>query len=246
MKGFWPCLIICPALVLLARGVNSARAEMVISVFGGAAFTEDNDVRLQQPGGTDLTFHRVSYSGKNLHSPPYYGARLAYFLGPNSHFGFGAEFFHAKLYLNAGDVVRITGTRTGAPVDDLETVGATISSFSISHGLNFLTADVIYRWFLSQREKNFVGRFQPYFGAGIGAVIPHVESDVGGVSYGAYQVHGPGVQGFGGMNFDLTRHWSLFAEYKFTYVDLDLRIPNGIISLTPLTHHLAAGVSLRF
>src|SRR5207249_4959650 len=110
-------------------------------------------------------------------------------LPQQSHWGFGVEFFHAKLYLNGGDIVRVTGSRAGLSVNASERVGSTIDSFSISHGLNFLTADVIYRWFLAERGKGLAGRFQPYIGAGIGAVIPHVESEIGGVSYEKYQWH---------------------------------------------------------
>src|SRR6266550_4722077 len=100
--------LMCASVCLHARRV--AGAEFVVSVFGGIALTENNDLRLRQSGGTDLTFHNVSYEGKDFQSPIYYGARLTYFLSPNSHWGFGLEFFHAKLYLDAGDTVRVTGT----------------------------------------------------------------------------------------------------------------------------------------
>jgi len=50
-----------------------------------------------------------------------------------------------------------------------------------------------------------------------------------------------------GLSFDLTSHWSLFSEYKFSYVDLDrLDIPGGSIGLAPMTHHFVTGISLRF
>jgi lipid A oxidase len=81
---------------------------------------------------------------------------------------------------------------------------------------------------------------------GIGAVIPHVESTVGGVHFEEYQLHGPGVQWFLGTNFDLTRHFSLFLEYKLSFADLDLNIPGGTITLTPWTHHFVTGLSFRF
>jgi len=226
---------------------SAARPEIVVSAFGGVALTENNDLRLQQNGGTDLTFHNVSYKGKDFQSPPYYGARLACFSSEQSHWGFGAEFFHAKLYLNTEETVRVSGTLAGKPVDAFERVGDTINSFNLSHGLNFLTADVMYRAFLGERGKDFLGRLQPYVGVGVGAVIPHVESIIGGVGYEKYQWHGPGVQAFVGTNFDLTRHWSLFAEYKFSYANLDhLNIPGGSIGITPLTHHIVSGLSFRF
>ena len=238
-------------LLLWAAGFlgngGDARAEVVLSLFSGVTVTEDNDLRLTEPGGTHLTFHDVSYRTRDWDSPFYYGGRVACFLPEHTSWGFGLEFFHAKMYLNTEDVVQVTGTRAGAPVNASERVGDTFESFSISHGLNFLTADVIYRWFPAERAKTFLGRFQPYVGGGIGVAIPHVESTVGGVHFEEYQFHGPAYQALGGLNFDLTRHFSLFAEYKFSYLDLDrLRIPSGSIGLTPLTHHFVTGLSFRF
>src|SRR5713226_5063709 len=101
------CLIACGA------PITAALPEFVVSAFGGVALTENNDLRLQQNGGTDLTFHNVSYKGKDFQSPPYYGARLMCFGSGQSHWGFGAEFVHAKLYLNTEDTVRVTGTLAG-------------------------------------------------------------------------------------------------------------------------------------
>src|SRR2546427_9633853 len=139
---------LCLTLVLATACAAAAHAEFVASLFSGAALTEDNDLRLKQSDGTDLTFHNVSYEGKDFESPIYYGARLTYFLPEMSHWGFGLEFFHAKLYLNADDTVHVTGARGGGPIDDRERVGDTIEAFNLSHGLNFLTADAVYRWVL--------------------------------------------------------------------------------------------------
>ena len=61
-----------------------------------------------------------------------------------------------------------------------------------------------------------------------------------------YQWQGPGAQGFLGTNFDLSRHFSLFLEYKLSYANLDLSIPGGSISLAPWSHHFVTGLSVRF
>jgi hypothetical protein len=50
------CLIACCATGTVAR------PEFVISAFGGVALTENNDLRLQQGGGTDLTFPTTTAS----------------------------------------------------------------------------------------------------------------------------------------------------------------------------------------
>lgn len=227
---------------------DSDRGEFVISAFTGLSLAENNDLRLRQPGGTDLTFHNVSYQGRDFTTPPYYGARLTYYLPAQSHWGFGVEYFHAKLYLGTGDTVHVTGTRGGVAVNDYEQVGSTIQTLILHNGFNFVTADAFYRWQLGQRGENFLGRFQPYIGAGVGAVIPYVESQlVGGVYRQGYQFHGPGVLAIAGLNFDLSRHWALFAEYKFAYAHLDtLHLANGSISIDPMTHNFVTGLSFKF
>ncbi|MDQ6764635.1 MAG: hypothetical protein M3Z22_00815 [Verrucomicrobiota bacterium] len=224
-----------------------ARAEFNLSIFTGVALTPDNDLELKQRGGTDLTFHDISYKGRDFETPPFYGARLLWFSSENSHWGYGAEFFHLKLYGQTQDRVHVTGERNGARVDDVERIENTLQQFSISHGLNFVLADVIYRWFPSERGRGFSGCLQPYAGVGLGAAVPHVESNVGGRFFEEYQLHGPAVQGLVGLNVDLTRHWGVMFEYKLTYAHLgSLDIPNGSIEITPLTHSLVAGITLRF
>lgn len=239
-----PTIVLAGATV--AINCTSARAELVLSMFTGTAITDNNDLRVNQPNES-LTFHNVSYEGNDFQSPIYYGGRITYFLNRDrSGFGFGAEFFHAKAYLQAGDTVHVTGTRNGSPVNDNEPISNTIQRFNNSHGLNFATADALYRWVFAGRDQSLLGRTQPYIGAGLGAVIPHVESGVNGISHEEYQVHGPGVQAFAGLNFDIFRHFSIFAEYKFSYADMDESIPGGSIHFEPATHHLIGGISVGF
>ena len=235
------------AATLLAASIVTAHCEIVGSFFTGFAFTEDNDLRLRQAGGTDLTFHNVSYKGKDFESPIYYGGRLAYFLSRQSHWGFGAEFFHMKMYAQTDDRVHVTGHRDGISINDDERIGDTIESFSLSHGLNYALGDIVYRWLPGRRGQDFLGHLEPYAGLGLGLTIPHVESSVNGNFHEEYQVHGPGVQALAGVNVLLTRHIGLMFEYKFTYSNLDsLDIPGGSIEVTPLTHHLVTGLTFSF
>ncbi|MDQ6624066.1 MAG: porin family protein [Verrucomicrobiota bacterium] len=236
------------AVILVSLGAAApARAEFNLTIFTGVALTQDNDLDLHQTGGTDLTFHDVSYEGRDFETPPFYGARALWFPSESAHWGFGAEFFHIKLYAQTDETVRVTGERGGLGVDDNERIDNTLQQFSLSHGLNYALADVVYRFFPGTRGPGFPNCLQPYVGLGIGAAIPHVESNVGGLFHEEYQLHGPGVQGLVGVNVDLTRHWGVMFEYKVTYANLDsLEIPNGSIELTPITHNLVAGITLRF
>jgi lipid A oxidase len=235
-------------LLLAVVGFSTkAKGEVELSIFTGVALTQDNDLRLQQNGGTDLTFHDVSYEGRDFDTPPYYGARALWFPSEASHWGFGAEFFHMKLYAETDSTVHVTGRRNGAGVDDNERIDNTIESFSLSHGLNYALGDIVYRWQPGRRGEDFLGHLEPYVGLGLGAAIPHVESGVNGKFHEEYQLHGPGVEALAGMNIALTHHIGLMFEYKFTYANLDsLDIPGGSIEVTPLTHHLVTGLTFSF
>ena len=148
---------------------------------------------MRQRGDTDLTFRGVSFEGLDFSSPPYYGARLLWFPSEASHWGFGAEFFHMKLYAETGEAVDVAGRRGGVSIDDNERIDNTIQSFSLSHGLNYALGDIVYRWLPGHRGEDFLGHLQPYAGLGLGVAIPHVESNVGGRFHEEYQLRGPGV-----------------------------------------------------
>ncbi len=153
-------------LLLLLGGLGSpARGEIDLSIFTGVALTQDNDLDLHQSGATDLTFHGVSYEGRDFEIPPFYGARALWFPSAESHWGFGAEFFHLKLYAETDEKVHVTGRRNGASVNDNERVDDTIESFSLSHGLNFALGDIVYRWLPGNRGQDFLGHLQPYAGS---------------------------------------------------------------------------------
>ncbi len=224
-----------------------ARAEVELSIFTGVALSQDSDLRLRQSGDTDLTFRDVSFAGRDFSTPPYYGMRALWFSSENSPWGFGAEFFHMKMYAETDALTHVTGRRNGVRVDGKERIDQTIQSFSLSHGLNYALAEIVYRWQPGRRGEDFLGHLEPYVGGGLGFAIPHVESNVNGRFQEEYQLHGPGVEGLAGVNVNLTRHIGLLFEYKFTYANLNsLDIPGGSIEVTPLTHHLVTGLTFSF
>ncbi len=234
-------------LLILVGWAEPARAEFDLSFFTGVALSQDSDLELHQAGGTDLTFHDVSFEGRDFETPPFYGTRLLWFPASDAHWGFGAEFFHLKLYTETGDTVHVTGRRNGAPVDDNERIDNTVQQFSLSHGLNYALTDVVYRWQPGNRGQDFLGHLEPYVGLGLGAAIPHVESNVNGNFHEEYQLHGPGVEGLAGVKVSLTTHVGLMFEYKLTYAHLgELDIPGGSIEITPITHSLVGGLTFSF
>jgi lipid A oxidase len=248
------------ALLLLAS-VGPARAETDVSLYIGKSFTNDSDVRIRQPGGTRLTFEGVSWDDESFEMPIYYGWRVTHYLKPHPEWGVALDFFHYKVFSDTDAVLRVRGTRGGAPVNGRERFGDTIQKLDMSHGVNYLTLNAVRRWRPVRRLRLRFGgeragggrgaadwsevRFQPYAGAGIGAVIPHVEAEIGGRRIGEYQWRGPGFQIFGGVSYRLARRWRLFAEYKFTHTTLTVDIPGGDAHTTLNTHHLVLGGSYR-
>ena len=238
---------ITPVLALLALlAAHPAGAEMELSLYFGKSFTDDSDVRLRQPNDTRLTFHGVSWSDHSFEMPIYYGFRVTHFFGHRADWGVALDFFHYKVFSDTNAILPVTGTRSGAPVNDRERLGDTIQRLDMTHGVNYLTLNAIHRWRLHSDGPRYPrGRLQPYVGAGVGAVIPHVEARIGGVVKQGYQWRGPGCQFFAGASYALSSHWALFGEYKYTHTTLTVDVPGGDAHTTLDTRHLVLGGSYR-
>lgn len=232
--------------VLVIVFAGTLNAQLTVGVYGGLAYTSGSDVSLVQPGGTDMTFAGVSWSSESLESPPYYGLRLSYWFGRAAHWGVALDFTHAKMYAKLEESVGVSGRRGAAPVDGRERVADTFNALSFSHGHNLLMVDGMYRWFpKGERSDAFLGRMQLYAGLGLGIAIPHVETDVGGVVTDEYQLSGPALEGLSGLNFDMTRHIALFAEYQLNYARLSGNLAGGgSLEVVAWTHQLALGLSV--
>jgi hypothetical protein len=72
------------ALIGLLGGMvawgGDARAETTLMLYLGVSFTHDSNVRLRQPGGTELTYRDISWTSRSLELPFYYGVRLTHHL----------------------------------------------------------------------------------------------------------------------------------------------------------------------
>ena len=227
---------------------RSARAEFVLSAYGGVADTMKTDVKLSQPGGTDLTFSDVSWADKSFDGPIYYGLRLNYWFNNYKGLGVCIDFTHAKMYAQLDDTVNVTGTRSGVPTAGTEPLNNTFKELSFSHGYNLLTINGMYRWFPKKtRDGTFLGRLQPYIGLGFGIAVPHVEVELNGDKTEEYQYTGPAFQGLCGVNIDLYKKFSIFLEYKLTYADMDADLAGGgTVEIKPWTNHLIFGLSYTF
>jgi lipid A oxidase len=223
---------------LIAAG--KTHAELRLSAYSGAAETLDTDVEFEQDGGTAVSFEDLSWDGKSFKSPIYYGFRLSYWFDRAPSWGLGLDFNHAKMIADTDEIVAVNGTRAGANVTGRERLSRTLSKLELSHGHNLLTLNGLYRF-------SPADRFEAYVGLGIGAAVPHVETETDGIETSEYQLAGPAAQGLLGASADVVGHLSAFIEYKLTYADIDADLQDGgSLHVEPWTNHFIFGLSLDF
>jgi len=243
------CCIVAPALGRAEdQPAPGPQGELVLSFYGGKSWTMDSDVDLELPGGTDLTFHDVSWDDDSFKSPTYYGFRGIWWIHPAPNWGLSVDYTHAKAIIDASQRTRVTGSVDGVLVDAVLPIGDNLEAFEMSHGYNFLTFNALYRWFpRGHRDETLLGRLQLYVGAGAGIAIPHAEATVRGERTSETQLAGPAVQMQAGLNFDIWGPISGFTEYKVNWADTEIDLSGGgSIRTEAWTHQIAFGASLRF
>ncbi len=223
------------------------KPEWVFTLYSGRSKTDDSDLSIRIPGdNTSLTYQNVRWDDKSLEMPLYYGNRITYWPSNQARFGFSAEFFHHKVYIDPDQVTQVTGTLKGAPHDVVEPIGNTLPYFSISNGINYVILSVIARQRSQVSERYPSGRIQPYAGVGYGLVIPHSESRIGSDTNGRYRTDGWSWQLFGGMEYRMSPDWGLFLEYRYTDYRASVEVArDGTAKARFQSDHLVIGTSYR-
>jgi len=207
------------ALACLASPVLAE--DLQFSVYGGYQTAPHSGVDL-----SDGTHFTAGWEGKSFGSPPYYGARVTWWLEdlgyPN--LGLSIDYTHDKVY-----------------ADDKTLAASGWSHFEFTDGLNLLTANALYRF------PQDGGRWTPYLGAGVGVNIPHVEVTRPSGTTFDYEFGGVTLQAQAGVDFRITEHWSTFVEYKGTYSKVDVPIDSGDRLKTDIfTNAVNLGVSFHW
>ena len=188
--------------------------------------------------GTQLTLDHVAWSARPFRPTPYYGLRVTRFLA-DPHWGVALDFTHYKAYAKPSGSVTAMGTWQGAPVREMAPMDRYVQRFEISHGVNLLTINALYRW---PR-----GRFEPYVGAGVGTYVPHAESTVGERPHEtSYRASGAAWQAFGGLHYRVTEHLGLFVEAKHDEGTVRVDVADGRARTRLRSWHAVAGVSWEF
>jgi lipid A oxidase len=220
-------------------------AQWTVAGYFGAAHTQNSALVIRQPAiGTDLRFSNVAYSGESFQAPLYYGVRGGYFF--RHEWGVEAEFTHLKVFANENQQTTVTGTLNGALINSRDALNAIVQRFSISHGVNLLLANAVFRHDLWRSDNAKPGRVILDFRFGAGATIPHAESTIQGHADEHYQVGSPVIQFAPGIELRLFHRLYWMGEYKFTRVHEQVDIFSGTATTSLQSHHVVTGPTIHF
>lgn len=216
------CAVKWLLVAALALPCGAAEAETRVSLYAGGSGTHRSDIRLRLAQG-ELRFRGVAWDSRSFEMPIYYGLRVAHFLGPRPGVGLMLDFFHDKVYARSDAEGRL---------------GGAIQGFNMSHGANYLTLSLLYRWAASER-------IEPYVGLGAGTMAPHVEATVAGQSAEGYQFpRGRVLQISAGVVYRFAWFLGGVLEYRFTHASVRVDVPGGDLSTRLSTHHIVGGAAV--
>jgi hypothetical protein len=210
----------CVLVVVFALAAPAEAAWTAMAFLGASATVP---ARLRVAGASPaphLETGPVHFKSRSFTPPPYYGYRIGWTAARRG-FGVEAELIHLKVYARAADLP------------------APLERFSISHGLNLLLGNVVWR-------QPRGGRVRVAARVGAGVAIPHGESRIGGVEREQYEISSLALQAAAGPEIVVAPHARVFAEYKVTTAAPAVRVAGGTITARYTTQHVAAGLAITW
>lgn len=209
-------------LIVLLAFPSAAQADWLFGGYMGASATSSNTLTVTPAAGATLSLANVAYKGQAFRSPVYYGVRVGWMpaeRGP----GVEVEWNHAKA------------------IAQLDHGAHDLNQFQQSHGLNFLLANLAYRF-----SPGCGGRCTFSVRAGAGISTPHVESTLRNVHQEQYQYGGIAWQGGAGIEYHVWQFVYAIADARVTRVtEKHLRGVDAEIAGAFFTRHIDFGVGLR-
>ena len=222
------------------RSAEPSLADVQVGVYGGGSKTFPSNIKLEQPGGTDMTLQGVDWDSAPFKSPPYHGFRGTWWSRHASSFGTMLDLTYIKVIGEKNKTVRQSGARDGAPVRAKETLSTTFRRLEFTNGLNLLTLNGVFRL------PSLFGWVRPYVGIGAGLSIPHVEVRRANAEQRTFefQVTGLAFQVLAGLEWRVHDRFSAFSEYKLSYAMNDADLVDGGSLVTNLwTNQYVLGAS---
>ena len=228
---------------------QAARRGPYLRLYSGVGVTGDSDLRIHQPSlGTDLILERVSWEHRSLttdwsrDSIPYVGVRAGFFFREPEWLSLSFEVLHFKILAETEKRVRVTGTDEGAAVNTVAPMRQFVQTYQVTNGVNMILANVQVHERLVRSARFADGRADIYGGLGAGVTIPYTRSTIDGETRGQYEWGRLATQVLGGFSWQMSRHWDISLEYKFTVTTVDGEVAYGDSRSRLRTHHLALGL----
>jgi len=222
---------------------RDARAEWLATAALGHAATRSSTVVLAQPGQqTQLDLSGVTYRGDSFKSPQYYLVRVTWVPAAHPWLGIEGEWIHAKVYANTDRTVGMSGTLHGSPVDAQSPLSSVVQRLAMSHGLNFVLANVAVRQDIGPRDAGGARRATLVARVGAGPTVPHAETTIENLSVDSYQSAGLGAQAGAGIELVVWHRVRAVAEYKFTWATPTIDVAGGQATIPSRSHHVAFGL----
>ena len=231
--------------VMILGAAAPASAQWNVAAFVGDAWNRSADLRIASAPDTALTLADVEYDNRSFEFPLYYGVRAGRPLGGRwSWLGIEAEFIHLKTITRPTQLVEAAGQLSGRTVPSPLPLGDVLPRFELSHGLNFILANVVVRTTLGGRDDSS-DRVALAFRGGLGPTIPHVEGTLQGRDEDAYQWSSLGWQAAGGVEVRLRGPVHVLSELKWTGTRQDVGIGDARVRGSFRATHLVFGLGVR-
>jgi opacity protein-like surface antigen len=221
--------------------ITDARAEQVVKLFVGGAFTQDHDVTDRFEGIGNFVL-----KSPNFDNSVSFGAGFAHWFSGIPYLGLGIDVAHFRPNISKQNGIEC---EPGICAPD---------TFVSRHfRVTGITFDLLGRVPLLISKEYPQGRLQPYASVGPTAFISHVDVAGGHFVPSAPQLRNQndtdvsaGVTAAAGVSFMVTPHVDLFTEYRFTHFSPDYHINSGgeraKVTTDFDTHHVLVGASYHF
>lgn len=230
---------------LLLVFASAAHAQWYVGAQFGANHTRSSTITIDAPA-VSLTqqFHDVEYAGRSFSAPPYYGWRVGRVMAHRRGVSFAAEFefVHAKVYADTSQTYVVTPITGATNSTTFALMSDTVPRYAMSHGLNFLLANLVIQ---APLKRSGDGPVSLALRIGVGPMIPHAESTVLGQSREQYEYGGMTFAGGVGANIRLAHRVSAMTEFKVSYGQPEITLAQGTGRASVLMYHVIGGVIVR-
>jgi hypothetical protein len=237
--------ILILVLAMTCGASTPAAAQWSVAAYLGDASLARGELRVESAqDDSALLLTGLSYDDESFTSPVYYGVRLTRFFRSVPWFGLEGEFIHQKVITSPEALVRARGQLAGTAIDRDMPLGEVLPRFELSHGLNLMLANAVFRL-----RRGQVGDTDPRHRwalsarGGAGSTLTHVEAQVGTEATYAYQLAGPAWHAAVGGEVRIWARLVAMGEVKWTATHQNLSVGSAQVSGPFRARHLVAGVS---